>query len=286
MRLDRLLDLARAGPSAPRRRAAGRRCRRSRRRGPARGPARPPTPPPSPGRRRRPGRTPAPGASVPSVCSCWTAAGRWRSQATIAGLRFCFARRRASLPQAVVLPDPCSPAIRMTVGGRLANERPEPAVPMSDVSSSWTILITCWPGVRLCITSAPSARSFTAATNSLDDAEVHVGLEQREPDLAHRPVDVVLAQPALAAQAVEGGAESVGQGVEHQKKPRWSWDTERESGGTRLSPPRRRARGRSRSGRTAAGPRCPPPPRPASPGSRARGRSRARSRPWPCRRAS
>ena len=56
--------------------------------------------------------------------------------------------------------------MRITVGGRLANDRPDPAVPMSEVSSSWTILITCWPGVRLCMTSAPSARSFTAATNS------------------------------------------------------------------------------------------------------------------------
>ena len=122
------------------------------------------------------------------------------------------------MPQAVVLPDPWRPAIRITVGGRLANESPDPAVPMSDVSSSWTILITCWPGVRLFITSAPSARSFTARDELLDDAEVHVGLEQREPDLAHRAVDVVLAQAPLAAQAVQCRAQPVGQGVKHQKK--------------------------------------------------------------------
>jgi len=41
------------------------------------------------------------------------------------------------------------------------------------------------------------------------DAEVDVGLEQRQADLAHRPVDVVLAQPALAAEAVEGRAQPV-----------------------------------------------------------------------------
>ena len=57
---------------------------------------------------------------------------------------------------------------------------------MSSVSSSWTIFTTCWPGVRLFRTSWPSARSRTCATNSLDDVEVDVGLEQREADLAHR----------------------------------------------------------------------------------------------------
>ena len=70
------------------------------------------------------------------------------------------------MPHAVVLPEPCRPAIRITVGGRLANESPEPAVPMSAVSSSCTIFTTCWPGVRLCITSAPIARSRTLATKS------------------------------------------------------------------------------------------------------------------------
>ena len=44
-----------------------------------------------------------------------------------------------------------------------------------------------------------------------DHAEVDVGLEQREPDLAHRLLDVLLAQAALAAEAVEGGAETVGE---------------------------------------------------------------------------
>jgi hypothetical protein len=49
------------------------------------------------------------------------------------------------------------------------------------------------------------------------DAEVDVGLEQREADLAHRAVDVVLAQAPLAAQAVERRAEPVGEGVEHRR---------------------------------------------------------------------
>jgi hypothetical protein len=41
------------------------------------------------------------------------------------------------------------------------------------------------------------------------DAEVDVRLEQREADLAHRLLDVLLAQPSLPPQSVEGGAQPV-----------------------------------------------------------------------------
>ena len=43
----------------------------------------------------------------------------------------------------------------------------------------------------------------------------HVGLEQGDPDLAHRPAHVGLGQRAAAAQPVEDGAEAVAQTVEH-----------------------------------------------------------------------
>ena len=49
----------------------------------------------------------------------------------------------------------------------------------------------------------------------LDDLEVHVRLEQREPYLAHRLVDVVLGQLAARADVAEGGLEPVGKSVEH-----------------------------------------------------------------------
>ena len=101
----------------------------------------------------------------PSWSSWSTAAGRWRSHATRPGRFPSFRRRRASLAAAVVLPDPCRPARRITVGGR-ANARRESPVPMSSVSSSWTIFTTCWPGVRLLRTSCPSARSLTDAVKS------------------------------------------------------------------------------------------------------------------------
>src|SRR4051794_34081589 len=55
----------------------------------------------------------------------------------------------------------------MTVGGLPEKTSLEVSPPSSSVSSSSTILTPCWPGVRLSSTSAPTARSRTAATKSL-----------------------------------------------------------------------------------------------------------------------
>jgi hypothetical protein len=71
------------------------------------------------------------------------------------------------LAVAVVLPEPCRPAITTTVGGRGEKERSRAAPPISSVSSSETIFTTCWPGLSWPITFAPSARSFTAPVNDL-----------------------------------------------------------------------------------------------------------------------
>ena len=43
----------------------------------------------------------------------------------------------------------------------------------------------------------------------LDDLEVDVGFEQREPDLAHRLRDLLVVEPALAAEVAEGVLELV-----------------------------------------------------------------------------
>jgi len=45
-----------------------------------------------------------------------------------------------------------------------------------------------------------------------------VGLEQGRADLPHRGIDIGLGQAALAAKALEGGGESVGQGGEHGRQ--------------------------------------------------------------------
>ncbi len=49
----------------------------------------------------------------------------------------------------------------------------------------------------------------------LDDTEVDVGLEQGHANLAHRDIDVVLGEAALAAKLVEGICKAVGEVVEH-----------------------------------------------------------------------
>src|SRR4051794_14150894 len=52
----------------------------------------------------------------------------------------------------------------------------------------------------------------------LDHVEVDVGLEQRQPYLAHRLVDVVLGQVAAAPHVREGALEALGEGVEHVRR--------------------------------------------------------------------
>ena len=42
-----------------------------------------------------------------------------------------------------------------------------------------------------------------------------IGLQQRDPDLAHRHADIVLAERAAPAQPVENLAETIAEGVEH-----------------------------------------------------------------------
>ena len=80
---------------------------------------------------------------------------------------YCLERYAASLPAIVVLPAPCKPASRMTAGVVEPNSTFAFVPPMSFVISSLTILMTCWPGVRLSSTSAPTARSVTAFTKLL-----------------------------------------------------------------------------------------------------------------------
>ena len=95
-----------------------------------------------------------------TICSCWTAPGRCRSQATSMGVCPCPARCLASLPASVVLPAPCKPASIMTVGGVLASCRRRVSPPRMSISSSLTILTTCCAGLSACETSAPAARSL------------------------------------------------------------------------------------------------------------------------------
>ena len=54
-----------------------------------------------------------------------------------------------------------------------------------------------------------------AVDERLDDLEVDVGFEQRQPDLAQRGLDVLGRQPRLAAERLEDVLETCAEGVEH-----------------------------------------------------------------------
>ena len=95
----------------------------------------------------------------------------------------------------------------------------------------------------------PDGLLADAVDEALDDLEVDVGLEQRHAHLAQRLLDVVLGQPAAAAEPVEDGLQSRAQGVEHWKDEVYA--TTRKIS-TRRRMRRRYARGgrRQRRGRT------------------------------------
>ena len=80
---------------------------------------------------------------------------------------------------------------------------------MSAASSSFTIFTTCWPGSRPDEDPLPHAALLHLRDERLDDLEVDVGLEQREPDLAHRLVDVGLGELAAVADVGERRLEAV-----------------------------------------------------------------------------
>ncbi len=103
----------------------------------------------------------------PSTRSCSMAAGRYISAATSRGLRLFFALRKlASLPENVVLPEPCRPAMRITVGFPVRSSSSS-LPPIRAASSSFTIFTINWPGLTEVITFSPMAFSFTLSVNSL-----------------------------------------------------------------------------------------------------------------------
>ena len=61
----------------------------------------------------------------------------------------------------------------------------------------------------------PDARLADAVDEVAHDDEVHVGLEQRNSDLAQHLVDLGFAQPPAALEPGEDGVESIGEAVEH-----------------------------------------------------------------------
>ena len=105
-------------------------------------------------------------ACWPTVRSCSRAAGRCTSVETSSGWRSRPASQRPSLALVVVLPEPCRPAIRITVGGVEAVASGRGAAPPSTSTiSSRTMRTTAWSGERLFRTSWPVALARTRSSS-------------------------------------------------------------------------------------------------------------------------
>ena len=105
----------------------------------------------------------------PITCSWSTAAGRYTSAATSSGRLPSASSSLASLPEVVVLPDPCSPTIRITAGSPLRSNDVSTG-PIRATSSSWHALTNqSWGDRRtrcpetLIGTMSPRACSLTRA---------------------------------------------------------------------------------------------------------------------------
>ncbi len=151
---------------------------------------------------------------APSVLSWSTAAGRYGSAATSMGRRPSFTTWRASLAADVVLPEPCRPTRATTAG---LPDRWKVRSPAE--SSAGQLLVDdlhdLLAGVERLQDLGPDGALADPGRELLDDLEVDVGLEQRQPDLAHGGIDVGLGDAAATGQGAEGLAEAIGEGVEH-----------------------------------------------------------------------
>ena len=102
-----------------------------------------------------------------STRNCSIAAGRYTSQATNNGFLFFFVFSiRASLPEKVVLPEPCRPDIKITAGFP-SKSISAVSPPINWVSSSCTIFTINWLGFTAVSTFCPNAFSLTVSVKVL-----------------------------------------------------------------------------------------------------------------------
>ena len=120
------------------------------------------------------------------------------------------------MPAAVVLPEPWRPQSRITVGGLDAKVSfvPRRAEQLGEllVDDLHDLLARRQAREHLLADGALAH----GGDERLDDAEVDVGLEQREADLAHRAIDVLGAERAAGAQIAERCLQFVGERLEHE----------------------------------------------------------------------
>ena len=146
--------------------------------------------------------TPARSASCAS-CNC--AAGRWVSRlASSTRLRSFSRSRSASLPEVVVLPEPCSPTIRKGIGAGGVQVQRHRALAAQRLDQRVVDDLDDHLAGRDGVQHLRADRALAHLGDEvLDHLQRHVGIEQRQADFAQRLGDVGLAQRPAAAQAVE-----------------------------------------------------------------------------------
>ena len=110
---------------------------------------------------------------------------------------------------AVVLPEPCRPAIRITVGPLGAKTRSRPAPPINSVSSSLTALTTVWPGLSASETSSPASRSFSDAVKSLTTLKLTSASSRARRTSRRALFDVVLGELSPGANVGEHALQAI-----------------------------------------------------------------------------
>ena len=106
-----------------------------------------------------------------------------------------------------------------TVGGCEANFSLAVSLPSTSTSSSRTILMTCSPGERAVSHFLPDGLGLDLVDELLDDFEVDVGFEQRQPNFAQGLADVFVGEDGLSAQGLEGALQFFLKILKHRRKP-------------------------------------------------------------------
>ncbi len=113
-------------------------------------------------------------ALLPTTCNCVTAFGRCKSEATNSGVLPWSFKYLASFPASEVLPAPCRPVRRITVGGRLARRIRRALPPRTSIKRVLTISKTAFAGLvdlfKLSISSKVLVRIFSIKLSTTEIA--------------------------------------------------------------------------------------------------------------------